>query len=62
MHNAVLIEWIRQASEKAELVLSVCTGALLMAKAGLLDGLQATTPHGLRGSWRPERSARGPLA
>ena len=46
MHNDVLTEWIRQASEKAELVLSVCTGALLLAKAGLLDGLEATTHHG----------------
>ena len=26
MHNPALIEWIRQASAKAELVLSVCTG------------------------------------
>src|SRR5262249_14255291 len=41
-----LTDWIRQASEKAELVLSVCTGALLLAKAGLLDGLGATTHHG----------------
>ena len=46
MHNQVLIDWIRQASPGAELVLSVCTGALLLAKAGLLDGLGATTHHG----------------
>lgn len=46
MHNPALIEWIRQVSTKAERVLSVCTGALLLAKAGLLDGLAATTHHG----------------
>ncbi len=46
MNNPNLIEWIKQASENAELVLSVCTGALLLGKAGLLDGLKATTHHG----------------
>jgi transcriptional regulator GlxA family with amidase domain len=46
MHNPVLIEWIAQASRKGELVLSVCTGALLLAKAGLPDDLEATTHHG----------------
>ena len=45
MHNQPLIDWIKQAAEKAELILSVCTGALLLAKAGLLDGLEATTHH-----------------
>jgi transcriptional regulator GlxA family with amidase domain len=45
MHNPALIDWIRQATTKAELVLSVCTGALLLAKAGLLDSLEATTHH-----------------
>jgi transcriptional regulator GlxA family with amidase domain len=45
MHNPALIDWIRQASAGAELMLSVCTGALLLAKAGLLDGLEATTHH-----------------
>lgn len=44
--NPSLIGWIRRAAEKAELVLSVCTGALLLARAGLLDHLKATTHHG----------------
>jgi transcriptional regulator GlxA family with amidase domain len=46
MHNPALIDWIRQATTKAELVLSVCTGALLLVRARLLDGLEATTHHG----------------
>jgi transcriptional regulator GlxA family with amidase domain len=46
MNNPAVIEWIKQAANSAELVLSVCTGSLLLAKAGLLDGLAATTHHG----------------
>ena len=46
MLNPALIDWIRTVAASAELVLSVCTGALLLAKAGLLDGLETTTHHG----------------
>ena len=46
MHNPALIDWIKAHAPEAELVLSVCTGALLLAKAGLLDGLGAATHHG----------------
>ena len=45
MHNLVLIDWIRQSYLQSELLLSVCTGALLLAKAGLLENLAATTHH-----------------
>jgi transcriptional regulator GlxA family with amidase domain len=43
MHNPVVLEWVRKQSIQAELVLSVCTGALILGQAGLLEGLQATT-------------------
>jgi transcriptional regulator GlxA family with amidase domain len=46
MHNTTLIDWIRSRSREADLLLSVCTRALLLAKAGLLEGLAATTHHG----------------
>jgi transcriptional regulator GlxA family with amidase domain len=45
-HNPAMIDFIRRQAEPAERVLSVCSGALLLAKAGLLNGLQATTHRG----------------
>jgi transcriptional regulator GlxA family with amidase domain len=40
-----LLEWIARKARTAEIVMSVCTGALVLAKTGLLDGLRATTHH-----------------
>lgn len=45
LFNLKLIDWIGETAEQAEMVLSVCTGALLLAKAGLLRNLSATTYH-----------------
>lgn len=43
--NPAMIAWIKAQAAQAELVLSVCTGALLLARAGVLAGLSATTYH-----------------
>ena len=43
MQNRPLLEWLRERAAKAETVTGVCTGALLLSSAGLLDGRQATT-------------------
>ncbi|WP_391559676.1 DJ-1/PfpI family protein [Robertmurraya sp.] len=43
IHNSEVIKWIQEQSTKVELLTSVCTGAFLLAKAGLLDGRSATT-------------------
>ena len=45
MHNTAICGWIAATAGQAELTLSVCSGALLLAKAGLLAGLRATTHH-----------------
>lgn len=43
IHNESLVNWVKAQAGRVELLLSVCTGALILAQAGLLDGLSATT-------------------
>jgi transcriptional regulator GlxA family with amidase domain len=43
LQRPAVIEWIRQQARSAEITASVCTGSLLLAKAGLLEGVTATT-------------------
>ena len=39
------IHWVQRASKRADITMSICVGAFFLAKAGLLNGLYATTHH-----------------
>jgi len=43
INNPAIIEWIQKTAPKCEWVTSVCTGAFLLAKAGLTEGKKLTT-------------------
>jgi transcriptional regulator GlxA family with amidase domain len=43
MHNRPLLDWLRHAEPKVRRLGSVCSGALILAEAGLFDGRKATT-------------------
>jgi|SRR5687767_11130251 transcriptional regulator GlxA family with amidase domain len=41
--DEAFLDWLRHRAAGAELVMSVCTGAALLARAGILDGRRATS-------------------
>jgi putative intracellular protease/amidase len=43
LDNEAILGWLREAHDHSTWTTSVCTGALLLAAAGLLDGVEATT-------------------
>jgi putative intracellular protease/amidase len=46
MEDEAMLDWIRGVHETSQWTTSVCTGSLLLAAAGLLDGLEATSHWG----------------
>lgn len=46
--NPQLLAWIKERSAKVKVTMSVCSGAFILGKAGLLDGRPATTTSSMR--------------
>ena len=45
IHNQPIIDFIKKRSESAKCIVSICTGSVLLAVAGVLDNIHATTNH-----------------
>ena len=54
--NRALLDWIVAQTSQVDVLASVCTGAMILARAGLLDGRPATT-HWRSLGWLRENSA-----
>jgi transcriptional regulator GlxA family with amidase domain len=48
------LEWIRKSTKTTDVTMSVCTGAFVLARTGLLSGKAATTYHGAFGRFAME--------
>jgi putative intracellular protease/amidase/YHS domain-containing protein len=49
--SPAMLEWIRKSAKTADVTMSVCTGAFVLAETGLLSGKAATTHHGAYGDF-----------
>jgi transcriptional regulator GlxA family with amidase domain len=52
--SPAMLEWIRKNSKETDVTMSVCTGAFVLAKTGLLAGKSATTFHAAFNSFAME--------
>ncbi|PJZ50029.1 DJ-1/PfpI family protein [Leptospira saintgironsiae] len=43
IHNKKLLNWIKEMEPKVKILASICTGAFLLAEAGILDDMEVTT-------------------
>src|SRR6266513_5922574 len=52
--SAAVLEWIRESTKNTDVTMSVCTGAFVLAKTGLLSSKSATTFHAAFNSFAME--------
>lgn len=61
--NPALLDWIAATTTTTDIIMSVCTGSALLARAGVLDGCRATTnksafhwvtTQGPKVDWQPQ--------
>jgi len=52
--SAAMLKWIRESTKNTDVTMSVCTGAFVLAKTGLLSGKSATTFHAAFNSFAME--------
>jgi transcriptional regulator GlxA family with amidase domain len=43
--SPAMFDWLKKTSETADVIMSVCTGAFILAQSGLIEGKTATTHH-----------------
>src|SRR5438477_11310677 len=49
--SEAMLKWIRESTKNTDITMSVCTGAFVLAKTGLLSGKSATTFHAAFGNF-----------
>src|SRR6266850_1088152 len=49
--SAAMLKWIRESTKNTDVTMSVCTGAFVLARTGLLSGKSATTFHAAFGTF-----------
>ena len=58
IHDDEVLDWVREAHQHSRFTTSVCTGGLVLAAAGLLNGLTATTHWRVKDLFNRRRRVR----